>query len=149
MTVLNSIWSVLLTNDKIIMIEMFSMFSMFQLLLLRAGRWLPQSVSKQWCRCLLVHFISSICLQLFFSVQYWGGRGDTNDLFTGEAINLEYLYIMQWTGQLWSLLHDTHIQKHPLPLNKLLKRQAQETTSIIICYSDPRPLNRPVLQIIG
>ena len=29
-----------------------------------------------------------------------GGRGATNDLFTVETINLEYLYIMQWTGQL-------------------------------------------------
>ena len=27
-------------------------------------------------------------------------RGATNDLFTVETINLEYLYIMQWTGQL-------------------------------------------------
>ena len=35
----------------------------------------------------------------FFQSNVEGGGGATNDLFTEETINLEYLYIMQWTGQ--------------------------------------------------
>ena len=40
---------------------------------------------------------------IFLSRMLRGGGGEggaTNDLFTVETINLEYLYIIQWTGQL-------------------------------------------------